>query len=35
VHAFKDENGLPIGPLRVWLPNQSINIFIKIYKDWQ
>jgi len=28
VHAFKDENGLPIGPLRVWLPNQSINIFI-------
>ena len=23
VHAFKDERGCPIGPQRVWLPNQS------------
>ena len=24
IHAFKDENGYPLGPQRVWLPNQSI-----------
>ena len=24
IHAFRDENGAPIGPQRVWLPNQSI-----------
>jgi hypothetical protein len=23
IHAFKDENGCPVGPQRVWLPNQS------------
>lgn len=23
VHSYKDENGHPLGPLRVWLPNQS------------
>lgn len=32
MHAFKDENGMPVGPLRVWLPNQS---FILIYIDLQ
>lgn len=24
IHAFKDENGCPVGPQRVWLPQQSI-----------
>jgi hypothetical protein len=23
IHAFKDENGCPVGPQRIWLPNQS------------
>lgn len=35
IHAFRDENGAPVGPLRVWLPNQSIFALIKIYKVWQ
>ncbi len=28
IHAFRDENGCPVGPQRVWLPNQSINQII-------
>ena len=32
VHAFRDENGNPVGPLRVWLPHQSTYLFIKICK---
>lgn len=27
IHAFKDENGCPVGPQRVWLPNQSTFYF--------
>lgn len=26
IHAFKDQNGYPIGPQRIWLPNQSIYL---------
>ena len=32
VHSLKDEKGHSVGPLRVWLPNQSIYF---IYVDIQ
>lgn len=31
IHALKDERGQPIGPLRVWLPNQSNFSFTSRY----
>ena len=34
IHAFRDENGMPVGPQRVWLPNQSIFNFIQTSKAW-
>ena len=25
IHAFRDDNGCPVGPQRVWLPNQNMQ----------
>jgi hypothetical protein len=34
IHAFKDEQGFSVGPLRVWLPNKSKRVLIKTCRDW-
>jgi serine/threonine protein phosphatase PrpC len=35
VHAFRDENGQPVGPQRVWLPNQSSSVLIQTCRGWR
>ena len=32
IEPFKDEHGNPLGPMRVWLPKQSRQTYIQIFK---
>lgn len=35
IEKVKDEDGIPIGPWRVWLPRKRKNLITKNFKDWQ